>query len=202
MATGFHDVRFPENISYGVTGGPEYSTDIVSTKSGAEQRNINWFYARHKYNAAHGVKTEKDIKALLHFFHARMGRAFGFRFKDWADYKSADDEIIAVADGVKNEFQLIKTYSNGGVDRVRKITKPVVGTVTVRLNGEDQASGFSVDYSTGKVSFSSIPASGVIVSAMFQFDVPARFDTDYMPINIKEWNIYSWDSIEIVELKQ
>ena len=32
--TGFHDIRFPDAIARGATGGPEYSTDIVSVASG------------------------------------------------------------------------------------------------------------------------------------------------------------------------
>lgn len=27
----FTEIRFPENISYGSTGGPEFSTDVVTT---------------------------------------------------------------------------------------------------------------------------------------------------------------------------
>lgn len=204
MSVSFHDVRFPENISYGVTGGPEYSTDIVTTKSGSEQRNVNWYYARHKYNAAHGVKSEADIKALLAFFHARMGRAYGFRFKDWADYQSANPEVIGTGDGNTTSFQLVKRYSSGGVEKVRKITKPVNGTVTVYVNGEEYEFGFGsgVDHDTGIIKFDVPPAANAPITATFEFDVPVRFDTDYMPINIKEWHIYSWDNIDIVELKQ
>lgn len=204
MSSSFHNVRFPENISYGVTGGPEYSTDVVSTKSGSEQRNANWYYARHKYNAAHGVKTEKDIKVLLDFFHARMGKAYGFRFKDWADYKSNEQEFIAIADGSTSAFQLVKRYKSGGVERIRKITKTVAGRGKIYVNGElvTLSEGFGIDPDYGKIYFEAPPAQGAVIAATFEFDVPVRFDTDYMPINIKEWNIYSWDSIDIVEIKQ
>ena len=44
--TGFHEVRFPDNIAYGATGGPEFATTVVATGSGHEKRNVNWSEAR------------------------------------------------------------------------------------------------------------------------------------------------------------
>lgn len=38
----FTEIRFPENISYGSAGGPEFSTDVVTTHNGCEQRNITY----------------------------------------------------------------------------------------------------------------------------------------------------------------
>lgn len=42
----FIETRFPVDIAFGSTGGTEYSTDIVITQSGYEQRNSNWAQAR------------------------------------------------------------------------------------------------------------------------------------------------------------
>ena len=40
--TGFHEVRFPDNISYDATGGPEFATMVMATGNGHEKRNVNW----------------------------------------------------------------------------------------------------------------------------------------------------------------
>jgi uncharacterized protein (TIGR02217 family) len=40
--SGFHEVRFPDNIAYGATGGPEFATTVVVTGAGHEQRNADW----------------------------------------------------------------------------------------------------------------------------------------------------------------
>ena len=40
--TSFHDGRFPDNIAYGATGGPEFATTGVVTGAGHEQPNVNW----------------------------------------------------------------------------------------------------------------------------------------------------------------
>jgi uncharacterized protein (TIGR02217 family) len=75
----FVDVRFPSDIAFGSAGGPAYSTDIVVTQGGHEQRNANWVQARARYNVAHGVKTQAQLNALIAFFRARKGRAYAFR---------------------------------------------------------------------------------------------------------------------------
>ncbi len=197
----FHEVQFPPDISYGVTGGPEYSTDVVMTGSGYEQRNINWSQAKCKYQAAHGVKNENQMRRLLAFFRARRGKAYGFRFKDWLDF-TGSREMIGVGDGKTITFQLIKTYIDDvGYTEVRKIRKPVTGTVRVYLDGAEQTDGWSVNFTTGIVTFTATPAAEVIITADYEFDVPVRFDTDHCPLSIKEWDIYSWDNIPLVEIR-
>lgn len=94
----FHEIRFPDDISYGSNGGPEFSTDIIITQGGFEQRNSNWANARAKYNVAHGVKTETQLAELIAFFRARKGRAHGFRFKDWTDYQITG-QVIGTGNG-------------------------------------------------------------------------------------------------------
>ena len=72
MAVAFHEVRFPEDISYASSGGPAYSTDIVTMKNGSEQRNVNYTQPRCKYNAALGVKTAAQMtRSSRSFTHAR-----------------------------------------------------------------------------------------------------------------------------------
>ena len=196
----FHEVQFPPDISYGVTGGPEYSTDVVITGSGYEQRNVNWSQARCKYQAAHGVKNENQMKRLLAFFRARRGKAYGFRFKDWLDY-TGTGEIIGVGDGTTTAFQLIKTYTDdAGYTEVRKIRKPVEGTVKVYVDSVRQTA-LSVNATTGIMTFTVAPAQKAVITADYEFDVPVRFDTDHCPQSIKEWDLYSWDNIPLIEIR-
>ena len=73
----FHDVRFPLDLGYGATGGPQFSTQVVTTGSGYEQRNSSWSDARLHYDAGVGVRSEADLATLLTFFRARRGAAHG-----------------------------------------------------------------------------------------------------------------------------
>lgn len=196
----FVETRFPDDISYGSSGGPEYATDVVATESGYEQRNINWEAARARYNVAHGVKTQAQLDALIAFFRARKGRAVGFRFKDWADFQGIGVSL-GTGTGAQTQFQLIKRYQSGGVEEVRAVTKPVAGTVKLYLNSVLQNSGVSVNTATGMVTFSSPPGSGVAVSADFEFDVPVRFDTDRLSASLDAYGVHSWNDIPLVELR-
>lgn len=197
---GFVEVQFPPDISYGSSGGPEYATDIVIGQSGHEQRNVNWSQARARYNVAHGVKTQAQLAALIAFFRARKGRAYGFRFKDWTDYQ-ASEQSLGTGDGVRTVFALVKHYSSGTGSEARRIHKPVAGTVTVKRGGTVVSSGVSVDMLTGQVQFSAPPAEGVAVTASFEFDVPVRFDTDRLSATLEAYGIHSWLDIPLVEVR-
>jgi uncharacterized protein (TIGR02217 family) len=198
--SGFHEVRFPDNIAYGATGGPEFATTVVATGAGHEKRNVNWAQARGHWDVASGLKKQTQIDELIAFFRARRGKAYGFRFKDWTDYKAAG-QLLGTGDGTQTEFQLVKQYPSGSVIEVRTITKPVGGTVKVYLDGTLQLSGWSVDTTTGLITFSTPPALGVDFTSDFEFDVPVRFDTDHMAVTIETYRLHNWQQIPIVELR-
>ena len=197
---GFHEVRFPPDISYGAVGGPGWSTSIVTTVSGHERRNANWSQARGRWNVAHGLKRREQVAELIAFFRARMGRAYGFRFKDWTDYQALA-QTLGTGDGSTKAFQLVKRYASGGEVATRTIAKPVAGTVKLYRDGVQATSGWSVNSSTGLVTFSTAPAIGVIVTADFEFDVPARFDTDQMELTIETYELGSWGQIPVIEIR-
>ncbi len=197
---GFVEVQFPADISYGSSGGPEYATDVVTASSGYEQRNVNWQQARARFNVAHGVKTQAQLATLIAFFRARKGRAYGFRFKDWTDYQGSS-EALGTGDGTTTHFQLVRHYASGSVTELRTITKPVSGTVQVYENGVLQTSGVTVDTTTGIVTFATAPATGVALTASFQFDVPVRFDTDQLSASLDAYGINSWQNIALVEVR-
>jgi len=196
----FHEVRFPDDIAYGATGGPAYSTSVVATASGYEQRNMNWSAARGAWDVSSGLKKPSQLDLLIAFFRARKGKAYGFRFKDWTDYK-ATDQLLGTGNGANKVFQLVKIYASGAGSETRTITKPVLGTVKPYLAGVLQASGWSINTATGVLTFSTAPAQGVAVTADFEFDVPVRFDTDSMEATIENFNINEWSSIPIVEIR-
>ena len=197
----FDNVRFPENISYGSSGGPEYSTDIIVMSSGHEQRNINWSQARAKYNITHGVKTQEQLDELIAFFRARKGRARGFKFKDWSDYRAVN-ELIAIGNGIQHEFQLKKSYSSGQRSEVREIRKPVEGTVYVYLNGKLQKNNkYKIDYNNGVILLPQPLKKGDKLEASFEFDVPVRFDTDRLSASLDSYGLHSWKEISLIEIR-
>jgi len=206
----FHEIRFSDNISRGARGGPERRTQIVELASGDEERNASWANSRRRYDAAYGIRRADDLAAVVAFFEARNGRLYGFRWKDWGDYKSclpsdtpaATDQVIGTGDGTTTAFQLIKGYTSGAQTWTRSITKPVVGTVAAALDGVAQASGWSLDTATGLITFAAAPANGTAITAGFNFDVPVRFDTDQLDVTHDIERLGSITSIPMIEVRR
>ena len=205
----FDDVRFPDNISRGARGGPERRTRIVELASGREERNSPWAGSRRRYDASYGIRRADDLAAVVAFFEARSGRLRGFRWKDWSDYKSclpsampaATDQLIGQGNGTMTTFQLSKTYASGLQSYMRVITKPVAGTVLVAVGGATLSSGWSIDTTTGIVTFTAAPATGASVTAGFEFDVPVRFDSDLLDVTLDIERLGSITSIPLVEIR-
>ncbi len=206
----FDEIRFPVSISRGSTGGPERRTEIVTTASGREERNTRWADSRRRYNAGFGVKSLNDIHAVVAFFEERRGRLHGFRWKDHADFKScppldavaATDQAIGTGDGATASFQLVKRYGTGLRNHVRTIAKPVAGTILVAVNGA-ASTNFTVNATTGIITFQPgfIPAAGQAIAAGFEFDVPVRFDTDQLSINLQNFGAGDIPEILILEVR-
>lgn len=202
--SGFHEVRFPARLAFGSGSGIERKTEIVSLASGYERRISPWALGRRRYLIGAGVKSLVDAAELLAFFEAREGRLYGFRFKDFADFKScalnigvaATDQVIGTGDGARKVFSLCKAY--GGV--VRDITKPVSGTVRVAVDGIE-ASGFTVDETTGVVTLASAPAAGKAVTAGFEFDTPVRFDSERIDLTLEGVDAGRLTAVSLIEIR-
>jgi len=201
--SGFHEVRFPARLAFGSGSGIERKTEIVSLASGYERRISPWALGRRRYLIGAGVKSLVDAAELLAFFEAREGRLFGFRFKDFADFKScalnvgpaAADQGIGTGDGVTTAFQLVKAY--GGV--VRDIAKPVAGSVRVAVGGVE--AGFAVDETTGVVTLAEAPGVGVMVTAGFEFDTPVRFDSERIDLTLEGVDAGRLTAVSLVEIR-
>lgn len=207
----FHDVRYPTNLSFGSSGGPERRTEIVTLVNGYEERNSPWQDSRRHYDAGSGMRSLDDLETLISFFEARRGELFAFRWKDWSDFKTCRpslgvgslDQQIGVGDGSKLHFQLLKVYSSGDQSYTRTLSKPVTGTVRVAINGvtQTETTQFSVDTATGQVSFNLPPAAGLIVTAGCEFDVPVRFDTDRISTSLATFQAGQIPSVPVIEVR-
>lgn len=207
----FHEVQFPTNLSFGAMGGPERRSEIVTLTNGFEERNTPWAHSRRRFDAGMGLRSLEDIEAAVAFFEARQGQIYGFRWKDWSDYRSATakgeisevDQIIGVGDETQMAFQLVKTYRSGSVEYERPITKPVEGTVLIAVGGQKQVEGqdFTVDHASGIVSFDHPPDVDATISAGFEFDVPVRFDTDRIFTSVATFQAGEVPDIPVVEVR-
>lgn len=208
----FHEVTFPLDIALGSAGGPERRTDIVRLGSGREERNARWAHARRRYNAGYGVKTLDALAQVVAFFEERRARLYGFRWRDRLDHASAPpalvvsplDQTIGTGDGVRAAYQLVKSYGAVHAPYSRPVAKPVAGSVRIAVNGVEKTEGvhFACDTTTGVVTFlaGNLPPNGAPVTAGFRFDVPVRFDTDYLEFDLSAFAAGQIPSIPLVEI--
>jgi uncharacterized protein (TIGR02217 family) len=207
----FHDVRFPLELGFGATGGPGFSTQVVVTGSGAEQRNADWADARLEFDAGLGIRSEADLERLVRFFRARRGQAHGFRFLDPLDNSSAadggvpapGDQWLGQGSGSTTRFALIKTYADAGVDdaQVRRITRPWPDSVRVAVAGVEQLAGWTLAEG-GHIDFAVPPAAGAAVTAGYRFDVPVRFAADRIEVSIAGWRAGELPSVPLIEIRE
>ena len=209
----FHEASFPLAIALGAKGGPERKTEIVTLGSGFEERNARWADSRRRYDAGSGLRTLDDIHAVLAFFEERRGRLYGFRWRDRLDHSSAAsggtvspaDQVLGAGDGVRDTFALSKSYGGAFAPYQRPIVKPVPGSVRVAVDGDEVEEGtaFACDPTTGVVTFlpGHVPADGAAVTAGFLFDVPVRFDTDYLEVDLSAFAAGIIPKIPLVEIK-
>lgn len=206
----FHEVLFPPEISYGSSGGPKFKTTIFTADSGYEQRNIDWSMTRAEYDVSHGIKGQAQMDELTAFFYARRGRAFGFRFKDFNDFR-LKQQVIGIGDGVQTEFQIIKTYGDQNPAtaqnylyqrKLYKIAWGSVAGVTMGAAVQVQGTDYTVDHDTGKISFAVPPLNTAAIKiGAAEFHVPVRFDTDHLDATHEFWMTQSWSSIPLVEVR-
>lgn len=160
----FVEVRLETGlIIFNTSGGPGASTSIATSLGGAEFRNVNQASMLGKWQYGERNMMPADFENLNIFFHARRGKAQGFRYKDWGNYKDNGTGSFSVIDSTHS--QMIKTFS----DAYRIIRKPVYPIIVVGTGV------YSIDYVTGIVTTISGAAP---TSWTGEFDTPVRFDVD------------------------
>lgn len=196
--TDILDYRFPSDIALGAVGGPEFHTDIIQTPEGQEQRHIKRPQPRARYRLAYGLKNLEQLDQLRALYYLCKGRAFGFKFQDPLDH-AALNQHIGTGDGEKTTFQFNKTYRLDEASAfTRKITQPHQEGLQVFLDGE-----IAEEYELQKqgiIVFEIPPEEGVKITASFKFDVPVRFDTDFLAQKIEGPNAALIDDIQLIEL--
>lgn len=213
MTANFHEILFPLDIALLSAGGPERRTDIVTLGSGAEERNARWVHSRRRYDAGYGVKSLAALSEVVAFFEERRGCLYGFRWRDRLDHSSAApgapvtpfDQGLGVGDGVRTAFQLAKTYGAQHAPYQRPIKKPAPDSVRIAVAGVEVeiGTGCVVDAASGVVTFLAghVPDIGETVTAGFLFDVPVRFESDYLEVDLSAFASGQIPRIPLIEIR-
>lgn len=202
--------RFPDEIAFWAVGGVGYKTDVVVVNSGREIRNQTWQFGKGAWDVANAFRafdsnsnTQYNIRLLRDFYRVSKGQTNGFRFKDFVDFGD-DGNGTMLATSSPNVFQLTKGYTSGSATDLRLVQKPVVGTVSVFKNSVLQTSGvnYTLDTTTGLVTWTSTPLVTDVLTWTGQFDVPCRFGGDNMTAGPDPTGaLYNWRSVKIEEIR-
>lgn len=177
----FIEDRLLECIAYGFNFGPQRSTRIQQLRSGQESRNANWPVSRWRGSASYLNITPDKYEEVLGAFEVADGMAHGFRFRNPLDFEVTGQSLGNAPSG-STPVQLIRTYASfGGTSKQRTIKKPVAGTVTVYQAGIAKAG--SIDTTTGLFTPNTAWTEGFALTADFEFDLPVRFDQDWLPFS-------------------
>jgi uncharacterized protein (TIGR02217 family) len=205
----FDDVSYPLALGRDAAVSPEFSTSVAVTASGFERRNALWSDARLRFDVGPGIRSDHELGDLIAFFRARRGAARGFRLRDPSDFSSngmtgtpgAADQLLGVGDGVTGSFPLVKRYGDEAGGQVRRITRPVEGSVLVSIDGGAQGSGWSLS-NLGTIEFDTPPAAGALVRAGYLFDVPVRFAEDRLDVSGAAFAAGEAPSVPVVEVRE
>lgn len=207
----FLDERLPIDIRMGASHSDDYAVNIVQTAGGAEYRNLVHSYPMRRWTINFTLLRDDLAARVLALYHRAYGKFAGFRIRDFDDYNSSssgrgnitmlDQTLTRISSGI---YQLRKEYGIGatplGVGRPARIVyKPVSGTVIAAKNGVSISSGLSVDTTTGLVTISPAPTLGDAITAGFEFDIPARFDSALDVASLSR-DLRDCGSIDIIEL--
>lgn len=173
-----------EEVDYGFEGGPRYKTDVNENPNRFEERDSDWKYGKHEYEASFGNLDDPDRDFIIMVFHSCRGRRHSFLFYDWNDRYIIDQELIAGEIGTLDQIQLYKKYEGFGESyTIRPIQ--ALKTVTLRDSLGDPVAG-TWDMYTGLFTPDAPWGSGpYTVDA--EFYVWVRFDDDYNPMTINSW---------------
>ncbi len=204
--------RLPENVEKGADGGPRFQTLIQPQHSGREVRIPVWSQTRGEWNIAYGIRDKSDLEEVIALFYAAQGRAAAFLFKDWSDFEigdpndAANDNLqIGTGNGSNPVFQIVKRYIlPSAAFHDRTIKRILAGTLSVFVDGVLQVNPthYSVNLSTGVITFVTPPGNGLSVSVACEFNVLVRFDDDHLAISMETFESGEIPPILILEVKE
>lgn len=223
------DAIFPEAISRGSTRAPRFNTAIIKKDSGAEVRIPRWTQPLHVFSVRKDKLTQQLAYDLAEFFWTVQGATYGFRYKDWGDYATtadgsttkgltvaatdakllrvSDESTSGLGDGTSLQFKLAKQYVTGATERWRNIAKPLASTILVAVDGVTQTAGsaYTLDDTTGIVTFDTAPGDGLDVTWGGEFYVPARFstgtDADGLIASAEDFDAHTFAQVDIEEIR-
>jgi|GEM_PF-2524651 len=192
-----------ENLSiiYDTVGSPVgFDTTIITLDNGYQYAFDRYDQPRARFNIGDRIYKKAEWEYLKNFFYNVRGSAIAFRYKNWGDYQGIN-QAIAIGNGIKTVFQLVKNYD--GYQKI--IEKPI--NVTVFIDGILVTSGLTIFPESGIIAFAIAPITAAVITASFEFDLKVRFESDSLSGRLEAARTFdkeefiSVPTVAIVELR-
>ena len=213
MTTAFHEVLFPLDIALKSAGGPERRTEIVAPAPAARSATRAGRIRAGATTRATASRRFEALSAVVAFFEERRGRLHGFRWRDRLDHSSAaPGAAVAARPGDRHRRRRDRDLPARQDLRRRLRALPAAdrqaGARQRARRGRRQRGGRGHglhlrhhDRRSSRFLPGHIPAAGAAVTAGFLFDVPVRFDTDYLEVDLSAFAAGAIPKIPLVEIK-
>lgn len=196
------------DFSFALSGGPTFSTAVTRKRDGSELRHIKWAEPLHRYSLDLSAWPDESINDMRDMFTTARGAYQSFRARSFID-DNLTYEPIGYGDGSASEFQIVKTYYEGGRSIEVDITRIIAGTVSVYVaanvaGGEDSVSEnteYGIDYETGIITFVTAPEADSCIRVSCSFERRVRFSSDSVSAVMHTDGTSGIDSLEIFEVR-
>ncbi len=191
---------------WSVTKVPTFQTRVQRAASGRELRALDYPYPLWQFSLTYDVLRDEpapqsDLRTLIGFFMACNGAFQTFLYDDPSD-DAVTGEPIATADGVTTVWPLVRVIgAPGGVGFQEPICAPNVVSA-VYLNGIVQPpADWSVDPSTGLLTFSAAPEAGKLITADFSYYFRCRFMSDAYSFDNFLYRLWSLKKLDFISVR-
>lgn len=199
----FINERLPTQVEINAVRREREPVDIVKTDGGYEVRNVRHSQGLYEYEISFptGDYDASVSVSVKNMFKASRGGLYPFRFRDWdSENNTLTDELIGTGNGTATVFQITKTWTVGGQSQVRNITRPVPA-FTVKVNDVTLGSGYSINYATGIITFTSPVTNAHTIKVSGVYDIPVRFDLTFEATGLTGF-LEHIDRLTLVEVKE
>jgi len=198
----YSDIELPLCIALGATTNKFYSTQIITTNSGKEQRGAEWLTHNRSFDIGTGIRDIDELEKVITLFHVCEGSYAGFLMTDPTDYRSGVGEETfspMLQDPVNPlEWYFFKSASVTDLEDTILIRdyayhcRFIISSTVIIQDEGATVYNYSIEKQNGKVFFDVEP---VAPKAKFQYKIAVRFLDD------KVTELYTWSGAGTITCK-
>ena len=195
---------------------PTWQTRIQRAVSGRELRVLDYPYPLWQFEltwaalgdnlgvpsttGAIGSLLATDLRTLMGFYLACQGAFATFLYDDPTDDNVVGQQL-GTGTGSSTTVQLVRTFGAAGV---ANFTEPITAPNAVSaiyFNGIVQRSGWSVDPTSGLVTFTAAPPAGAVITADFSYYFRCRFMSDAYSFDNFMYRLWSLKKLDFISVR-